>query len=371
MNLHRTIVAALPAMLSAALASTPAKAVELRVLEWEGYISIYEKEFEAWAKARGKDIDLVFLTNADGSPFYIGTADDIFENVRKKACDVTTPTHNYFKQERGKLMQILLPLDTSKLSNYKDVYPGLRNASYARDDAGKLYALPQLGGSYALAYNAAKTSAPDSWTVLLAPEAKGTFTVTSDQVEANVYQMALLAGVKPADVYDYDKFTPEQRAATAENLKLLVANAANFWGGMPTAEQMKPLTYATDYWFGVAAANAAGQDWKFATPKEGVTVWLDNVSIARHLESDPEKLEAAYLLLDYIIGVDAQATIAREFGSVIVNPTAKAKLTPAQAAAQPGEDFFVEERFWQPLSDRTRNGYKKMWDDALAASGKK
>lgn len=371
MNPQRRITGCAAGLLAiGCLAISPAvSAVELKILEWEGYISLYEKEFEAWAKSKGKDIDLVFATNADGSPFYIGSADDIFENVRKRACDVTTPTHNYYKQERGKLIQILHAIDSSKLSNYGDIYPGLRNANYARE-GGKLYAVPQLGGSYALAYNAARTSAPASWTVLLQPDAKGKFTVTSDQVEANIYQMALLAGVKPADVYDYDKFTPEQRTATADNLKKLVANAASFWGGMPTPEQMKPLTYATDYWFGVAAANAAGQNWKFAEPTEGVTVWLDNVSIAKHVESDPAKLEAAYLLIDYMIGVDAQAMVAKEFGSVIVNPKAKAKLAPEQAAAQPGQEFFVEERFWQPLNDRTRNGFKNMWDDAMAAAGK-
>jgi len=350
---------------------TSADAVELRVFEWEGYITVYEQAFEAHAKSKGKDIDLVFLKKPDGSPWYIGSADDIFEQTRKGAVDVVTPTHNYYKQERGKLMQLLHPIDTAKLSNYTDVYPGLRNAGYARDEVGKVYGLPLLGGSYALAYNADKVSAPDSWAVLLKPEAKGTFSVTGDQHEANVYQMARLAGVAFADLYDYDKFTPEQRQATADNLKRLVANAANFWGGMPTAEQMASLSYVTDYWFGVAAANKAGQNWKFAEPKEGVTVWLDNVSIAASTAQDPAKLEAAYLLLDYMIGVEAQATIAREFGSVIVNPKAKAKLSAEQAAAQPGEDFFVEERFWQPLSDRSRNGFKKMWEDALAAAGKK
>lgn len=354
-----------------AVTSPAATAVELKVLEWEGYISPDEKAFEAWAKSQGKDIDLVFVKHADGSPFYIGNADDIFESVRKKTCDVTTPTHNYYKQERGKLMQILHAIDTNKLSNYASVYPGLRSSTFARDGASGVHGLPLLGGSYALAYNAANTPPPASWTVLLDPAAKGKFTITSDQVEANIYQMAMLAGVKPRDVYDYDKYTPEQRKATADNLIKLVANAANFWGGMPSAAQLKPLSYATDYWFGVAAANAAGQNWKFAEPKEGVTVWLDTIAIAKHLEADPAKLEAAYMLVDYMIGVDAQARIARDFGSVIVNPKAKAKLTPVQAGGQPGENFFDEERFWQPLNDRTRNGFKKMWDDALAASGKK
>lgn len=362
--MNRRIVAAACAAALFATAA-PVAAVQLNVYEWEGYISLYEKEFEAWAKSQGKDIDLVLLKKPDGSPNYIGNADDIFNALRAKSCDVTTPTHNYFKQERGKLMQLLHPLDNSRFKHYADVNGKLKAAKFATDDAGKSYALPLLGGSYALIYNSAKTSAPDSWTVLLKPEAKGSFTVTNDQVEANVYQMALLAGVKPADVYDIDKFTPEQRKATEDNLKLLVANAANFWPGMPTADQLKPLTYATDYWFGVAAANQAGQSWKFAQPKEGVTVWLDTISIAKHLESDPAKLEAAYLLLDYTIGMEAQTAIAKAFGSVIVNDKAKAGLS-----GQPGDDFFVEERFWQPLSDRTRNGFKKMWNDAIAAAGK-
>lgn len=349
---------------------TTAAALELSVLEWEGYISVYEKEFEAWAKSKGKDIDLVFVTHPDGSRFYIGSADDIFEQVRRQTADVVTPTNNYFKQERSKLMQLLLALDTSKFGNFAELYPSLQSARYARDDAGRVYALPLLAGSYALAYNTAKTAAPESWTVLLKPEAKGTFSVTSDQYEANVYQMAMLAGVAPADVYDFDKMTPAQRNATADNLNKLVANAANFWGGMPTPDQMKPLSYVTDYWFGVAAANKARQSWKLAEPKEGVTVWLDNVSISGFVGRDPAKLEAAYLLLDYMIGVDAQATIAREFCSVIVNPMAKAKLTPEQSAAQPGAAFFDEQRFWQPLSDRTRNGYKQMWSAAMSAAGK-
>ena len=47
------------------VAAPAATAVELKVLEWEGYISPDEKAFEAWAKAQGKDVDLVFVKNID------------------------------------------------------------------------------------------------------------------------------------------------------------------------------------------------------------------------------------------------------------------------------------------------------------------
>ncbi len=74
MNTHHTAAV----LLAACLTGAPAAAVELRVHEWEGYISLFERDFEAWAKSRGKDIDLVFLKKPDGSVSYIGSADDIF-----------------------------------------------------------------------------------------------------------------------------------------------------------------------------------------------------------------------------------------------------------------------------------------------------
>lgn len=363
---------AVSAMVIGALTFAPGSsaAVELRVLEWEGYISIVETHFEDYAKARGMDVDLVFLKTPDGSNYYISTADDIFETLRRNSADITTPTHNYYQQERGKLLSILHPIDASRLSNFADISPALQPSYYMRDRNGALYGVPLLGGSYALAYNAAKTAMPESWTVLLDPAAKGTFAVTGDQVEANVYQMAILAGVDPADVYDFDTFTPEQRQRTRDNLNALVANAATFWGGMPTPDMMGDLTYVTDYWFGVAAANQSGQNWQIAQPEEGVTVWLDTIAIARQVGADEEKLEAAYMLLDYMIGVEAQTAIAATFGSVIVNEVAKAALPDHLRDAQPKGYFFVDDRFWRPLTPRTRNAFLNMWDDAMAAAGR-
>jgi len=341
-----------------------AHAVELRVLEWEGYISTFQSDFEAYAKSKGKDITLVFPKNADGSTFYIASADDIFSTLREKGADVVTPTENYYKGENGKLMKLLHGLDLSKLENWKSVYPKLKAATYATDKAGKAYGVPLLGGSYALAYNADRTDAPASWQALMAPTAKGKFLITSDQFEANVYQMALLAGVSPADVYDYDKYTPEQRKATQENLDKLVANAGGFWGGMPYPKDMAEMSYVTDYWFGVAAANKEGQHWKFASPEEKVTVWLDTMAIAKNLEKDPAKLEAAYTLVDFMLSPEIQARIHQEFGSVAITQDAKPLLSAEQQAELPGEDFFDERYFWQPLNPRTRNAFRAMWDKA-------
>ena len=349
------------------LFAAPAQAVVLRVLEWEGYITSFQKDFEHYAKSKGKDVTLVFSKKPDGTPFFIGSYDDIFDSLRRHDVDVVTPTENYYKSANSKLMRLLLPLELERVPNFQSLYPNIQNLNFARDESGKVYGVGLLGGSYALAYNIDKVPAPDSWTVLMSPSAHGKTSLTNEQYEANVYQAALMSGVAPKDVYNIDHFTQTQLAQTAEIVTKMVNNAASFWGGMPYPKDMVGLSYVTDYWFGVAAANKVGQHWKIATPKEKVTVWLDSVAIAADLADDPEKLEAAYLLLDFMLGPETQAQIYQKFGSVIVSPGGKKRLPPDQQAMLPGGDFFDETYFWQPLSLRTRNAFKVMWDEAIKA----
>jgi hypothetical protein len=120
-------------------------------------------------------------------------------------------------------------------------------------------------------------------------------------------------------VYNIDLFTEAQRTLTEEILTKMVVNSASFWGGMPYPKDMAKLNYVTDYWFGVAAANKDGQHWRIASPKEKVTVWLDSLAVAADLAEDEQKVEAAYLLLDFMLSAETQAGIYQKFGSVIVS----------------------------------------------------
>lgn len=346
----------------AAFAVTSANAVTLNVFEWEGYISTFKDDFEAYAKSKGKDIKLNFIKDENGKPKYISTADDIFKELRAKKVDIVTPTHNYYKGERGRYFHLLHPLDTSKMPNYSDVLGSLRSAEFADYKGGK-FAVPLLGGSYALAYNAANVEEPTSWKVMADPKNKGRTSITGGQVEANVYVAAIMAGSKPADVYNIDKIDSTK---TSDNLKAMATNSKVNWDGMVDPNEMKNLDYVTTYWFGVAAANAEGQNWKFADPKEGQTVWLDNISISKQAGADADKLEAAYMLLDYMISPDVQQQILKNYGSIVVNTKVKDMISAEEVSQYRvgDESFFKKEYFWQPLDSRTRNGYKVMWENA-------
>lgn len=326
--------------------SSSANALTLNILEWEGYISPFQKEIESFAKSKGVDLKLNFVKP------YITNPDQIFNEVRNGNVDIVTPTNNYYKMKGSQLIKVLHPLDFSKMSNYSNVIKGLREASYDKTGKGK-YSVPLLGGSYGLFYNADKVSDPKTWEVLWDVKNKGKFAITNDQYEANFYTTLIMMGHKPNSVYDISKSNPDKKKLQ-DKINVLASNAKLFWGGSIKKEEMKDLSYATSYWFGVAEANKSGQNWKPATTKEGVTVWLDTMSLSASTAKDEAKLKASYMVMDFMIGKATQAKLKKMYGSVMVN-----------SSVNPNRDFFKDEYFWKPLSARTKNTYKTMWQKAV------
>lgn len=344
------------ALVVVSIFTVQANAVTLKILEWEGYISPFKDEFTKYAKSQGMDVNLVVMKP------YITGPELIFKELRAKRADVVTPTNNYFKMSNNKLLQVLQPIDIKKIKNYSKVLASLRTASYDQDKGAK-YSVPLLGGSYGLAYNADKTSAPDSWDALWDSKYKGKYAVTDDQFEANVYITMLALGYSPETIYDISKGKFDQDKVQ-NKLNQLVANAGSFWGGLADANKMKELDLVTTYWFGVADANKSGQNWKLSAPKEGQTVWLDTMAIGSHVNGDT--LKAAYLLIDFMISEQTQKRIIEMYGSIIVN-SETATLLDAKTIKDGrvgDESFFVDAYFWKPLSSRTRNLYKQMWKKA-------
>ncbi|HRQ80202.1 MAG TPA: extracellular solute-binding protein [Azospirillaceae bacterium] len=341
-----------------------AEKIELCVFEWEGYISPFADDFAAYAKSKGVEAKLTFMTGVDGKPSYITSADDIFQVVRGEKCDIVTPTHNYYKDSNARLMQILAPINVAEVANFSAVVDNLRTANYAEAE-GKRYAVPLLGGGYSLAYNADRVKeAPTSWQALTDPRFKNRTSITGAQYEANVYVAALLSGAKPTDVYAWDSINPE---AVGGWLRRMAGNARVFWDANPDIDLMaNDLDLITDYGFGVAFANAKGQNWKFASPAEPTTVWLDNISLTPSAVATPAKSKAAHLLLDFMLSPEIQARLAQMYGVVVPNPKALDHIPAEQRdkVRVGSNDFYKAELLWRPLDKRTRNGFKGLWDEA-------
>jgi spermidine/putrescine transport system substrate-binding protein len=338
----------------------------LTVLEWEGYFSRFTTEFESFARQRGVEVRLVLAHDRAGDPAYLQGPEDLIAWLDRGGIDIVSPTHSYFGGA-PRLFDLTVPLDLARIGPWQDVLPSLREARYAMPQGERAtHAVPLLGGSVALAYNARLVDKPPaSWRDMVDPRYKGRIGITDGQWETNVYIAAMLAGVPLAQVYDppagFD-------AAIQDALNRLVAQAGYFWGGMPESQAMRDLALVTDYWPGIAAANAEGQDWRFAAPQEGQPVWFDCISITREALGDPKKVEAAYLLIDFMLSPPVQKRILETLGTSIVNTVAGRDLLPEVRNRYHVGDaaFFKPEHLFQPLSPATRARFEGFWRNAMA-----
>lgn len=76
-------------------------------------------------------------------------------------------------------MQLIRPLDTSKLSNFQDLYPQFQNNKWIKSNS-HLYAIPMAWGPMGLLYNTDIIPEPDSWNILWDPKYKDHISVRND-----------------------------------------------------------------------------------------------------------------------------------------------------------------------------------------------
>lgn len=337
--------------------SALAESTKLTICEWKGYIMPWAEEFQRYAKSEGLDVELALY------PEYLSSPEQIFNLVRGRHCDVITPTHNYFSQRNSQLFRSLMPLDFSKIPNYTDVFPTLKNLNYKKFQ-GQNFAIPLLGGSYALAYNADKVPEPSSFDVLFDPKNKCKITLTKSQFATNFYLAILKAGYHADRIYNMDEMIHSRSLKDKEiefNLKSLYKNVCaqdRFWQG--EADLTKPeLLYGTTYSFGVAEAQKKGVNWKIAHNVRS-TVWLDTISFVPTLQNSPKKLAAAYLLANFMLSERIQEKIHQAYGVVVVNKK-------AEQALEDLTEYYDETWLWQPLSIRTQGLYQILHQNTLNA----
>ena len=116
-------------------------------------------------------------------------------------------------------------LDTSKLTNFKDLAPQLQSPTFNTQD-GKHYGLSFMWGANVLIYNADKIkAAPDSWNVLYDPKYKGKITVPDNPIQIADPALQFFGAEDPysIDQATLDKVKAKLQAAAAAGAQVLGA----------------------------------------------------------------------------------------------------------------------------------------------------
>lgn len=339
----------------------------LRMVERGRHIAALQTEFRQFAESRDKAVTLHIVGPE------IDSEATLFNAIRnalayEQPVDVFVSLAAFHHVTQGRLRALAVPVTESRLDAWRNVIPAIHDSALFRDEAGLLHAIPFMVGAHALAYNADRVEAPPaSWNLLWTETAANRFSVGALEPYVNAVVSAWTEDpVDPVLAYDVNAVNWRNLRNRLDGLAL---NARQLWfdpGNAPSL--LRELDYTITRGHDIARANRNGGNWKIARPVEGTPLWAEGISLAATAGDDPEKVEAFYLLTEFLLQPETQRLLMERFGALpIVNDGGP--LTPEWAEARPFdgavEETFIDERFfWKPANTRTLDAYARMWERA-------
>src|SRR4051795_514702 len=239
---------------------------KLNIVDWEGYTD------PSFVKAFEKD------TGCKVNDTFAGTSDEMFTKFRSGGggqYDLVSPSGD--ASLRLIKSGSVAPLDTSKLTNFKDLAPQLQSPEFNTVD-GKNYGLSFMWGANVLIYNKDKVKqAPTSWSAIYDPKYKGKVTVPDNPIQIADVALQFGGADKPyalsQDQLDAAKKKLEQQRALVRKYWVLATDFESlFKSGDAVVGAGWPLM--------TNDLNKAGMNVAEVLPKEGVTGWSDSWMIS-------------------------------------------------------------------------------------------
>ena len=193
---------------------------------------------------------------------------------------------------------LVQPLDHSRLPHFANLDPRFLDQKY---DPGNSHSIPYLWGTTGIGYDRTKIQEPvDSWAVLFDPRHAGRILMLDDVREAFGASLKLMG----RSINERDPAILRQAADRLKQQKPLVRtyNSSDFANLLAAGD-----VDVAQGWNGEmaeAVANSKGR-LAYVVPKEGGTLWIDNLAIPRGARN----VDAAYAFLDFVMEPEIAAKI--------------------------------------------------------------
>lgn len=329
-------------------AGTPAWAGgEIKVLNWKGYGTDEKWALEAFEKKTG------FTVTHD----YFNSEQEMLTKLRTSpgAYDVVL-INNIYVMDAVK-EGLIQPVDTSKIGNFADLTPALRDSDRFVKDA-KQWAVPWVWGLTSFAYNSDKIKdKPDSLEALWDSKNAGKVGMRDDAMEA--VQIAALATGQ-------DMNNPADMGKIKEKLMALKPQLKTFWS---SEDEWNKLVVAGDYDIAIFWSGGASRSKKakrlpveFVVPKEGAIGWFDGLAVAANAPNP----DGALAFIDYMVDPAFYVPWDTNVGApASANAKANAAL-PADALNRTvlGDPEVAKRVQWMaPATDEQRKKLQELWDE--------
>ena len=254
---------------------------------------------------------------------------------------------------------LLLEIDTTKLTNFDVMFDRFKTQKENMKDE-KLFAVPFVWGSTAIAYNTDMiTEPPASMNALFDPQYTGKVAFRDDFNDA-VMAAAIVLGQDPNNPTDLEAI----KAKLLEQKKL----NRTYW---KTGDEFSKLFAGSQIalgmmWSGQAASmKQEGQPIAFVVPEDGAIGWVDNWGIV----SSSKNVDLAYAFVDWMISKDFQYNWAAGGGPAPVNQEAAEQIDPEYAlSAGMDEESLNRLYFMEYRSDEVKRTWNELWTEVKATN---
>jgi putative spermidine/putrescine transport system substrate-binding protein len=219
------------------------------------------------------------------------------------------------------------PVNTDLVSNYADVFPGLKDQPYNSVD-GQMYGIPHGRGANLLMYNTDEVNPkpPNSWSVVFDPKQaekySGHVTAYDSPIyiaDAAVYLMKHEPDLGITNPYELDD---EQFNAAIDLLKEQNAHIGEYWSDYTkeiSSFANGDTLVGTTWPYQFLTLKAEGEPVKAVYPsEEGSTGWSDTWMIS----SEAEHPNCMYMWMNHMLEPQVQADVAEWFGEAPANSKA-------------------------------------------------
>lgn len=325
---------------AAKISGTSGEEAKLNFYTWDTYIG--ETTIKDFNGASGIDVNMSLFANND----------ELFAKLRggNPGFDVIVPSNDFV--ERLVLSDLILPLDHSKIPNFKNAAPEFQDVPF---DPKRAYSMPYTWLALGIGYRKSKVQGvPDSWKYLFdSDQYKGRIALLSEA--GDLFRLsAKYLGKSVNDV------TPEMVKTIEAMLTKQKANVKAFHEDngqdmLASGEVDLVLEYNGD----IAQIMAEDDDIGFVIPNEGSQLNADNLCIpkgAKHPEN-------AHAFINYLLDAQAGKKITETILYPTPNAAAKALMPDSYKSNQvifPPADVLAKLSFLNDLGD-AESLYNDAW----------
>jgi spermidine/putrescine transport system substrate-binding protein len=263
---------------------------------------------------------------------------------------------------------LIKPIDTSRLSNWADVFDKLKALRGSNTDGEQWY-VPQDWGNSSIVF---RTDLVDpsyiernSWTILWDERYAGRLAM-NDQMDSAIIPAALVLGV-PDPFNMTDDELAEVRKLLEEQKKLLLY----YWTSQTDMEQAMAsgeLVAAYSWNDSVARLKQQGVPVAYMTPVEGILSWVDGYCLVDGGTGDEK---AAYDFLDAVISPEAGKAMIEMNSYGAANRKAFDLVDPELLVAlgiDKPEDVMDKGVFFDAIEGGLRDKYINLYDEVKAGA---